>query len=624
MEGKENFEDYGIEGVNYTSSGDQALKCPTCTPNRKKKSMKSLSVNVTKGAWNCHHCGWKGGLKNYEIENTAIKPVVLPKREHQTNLTDLQINWFSTRGIKIATLERNKLMFEKIWMPQTEKEENAICFNYFRGDVVVNVKYRDGRKNFRQAKDGEKILYKLNDLKDKEGNPVKEAIITEGEIDALSYEEAGIKWAVSVPDGAPNPEARNYASKFNYITNCAEDLEKIEKFYLSIDNDEAGVKLREELSRRLGRHKCWIINYPEGCKDANQTLTEHGSDVLKKCVKEATPYPIDSIITVQDISEEIDILFDQGFDSGVKVGFDTSHTKSVKPFDDLISFKTGMLTVITGIPNHGKSNFVEELLLRLNVFHDWKVGLFSPEHYPMSILFQRIAKMYIGKQFFKGATERMSKEELDLSKDYLKDNYYFVRPEDENFTLEKVLEAGAGLVLRYGIKSFVIDPWNAITHDRKGMNDHDYTEHAFNLLNAFKQKYDVHVFILAHPIKMGKDAMGKHDVPNLYSVSGSSHWYNKPDNGMTIYRDFEKQEVQVHIQKIKYEHLGTLGTGYFYWNKNNSRYYPKGSEPFNERYGLKEERKEAIRQEKHEEATLPYKEEEDDFFPPIDDDDLPF
>ena len=217
----------------------------------------------------------------------------------------------------------------------------------------------------------------------------------------------------------------------------------------------------------------------------------------------------------------------------------------------------------------------------------------------------------------------MSKDELDEAKAYLNENYFFVRPSDDNFTLEKVLEAGAGLVLRYGIKSFVIDPWNAIEHDRKGMNDHEYIGQAFNQINAFKQKYDVHVFILAHPNKMNKDATGKYEIPNLYNVSGSSHWYNKPDNGITIYRDFEKFEVDVFIQKIKFEHLGQIGKAIFKWNPKNSRYYPKGSEPNNIKYGIKELRKERVKkQSESEQVRLPYK--DDDYFPEINDDDLPF
>lgn len=575
------YEDFNIEGIKLTNTGDQLAVCPRCSNERKKKGLKTLSVNVGLGVWNCHHCGQAGsilkGWNGDEPENdTEFLPI--PKRESTVNLGEKEIAWFKSRGISLFTLERNKVTKASVWMPQTKKEENCLCFNYYEDDKIVNVKYRDAAKNFRQVKDAKKILYKLNDLKD-----VNFCIICEGEIDALSWEEAKIKNAVSVPDGAPNPNSKNTDTKFTYLETCASQLEGIDKYYLSVDTDPPGKFLLEELSRRLGKHKCWIVKYPGNCKDANEVLVKYGPEELRECFDVAEPYPINDIILVQDFSDDIDLLYENGYDTGVTVGFNES-SSNLKPFDELIMFKTSMFAAVTGIPSHGKSNFVEQLAMLLNVNHKWKAGIFSPEHYPMNILFSRISRMYVGKPFFKGYRSRMSRSELEAAKNHFNSNYYFIRPKDDNFNLESILDAAAGLVLRYGVKVIIIDPWNTITHDKNKMSETDYTEYALNKINDFKQKYDVLIFVIAHPTKMQKDDDGKFKIPNLYSISGSAHWYNKCDYGITIYRDFDRKEVQVHIQKVKHEHLGNVGMALFEWNPNNSRYFPKGTPPFDGRY----------------------------------------
>jgi twinkle protein len=64
---------------------------------------------------------------------------------------------------------------------------------------VVNYKFRAlASKTFSQVKGAEKTLYGLDDIA---GSKV--AVITEGELDKLALDEAGIRYAVSVPDGAP-------------------------------------------------------------------------------------------------------------------------------------------------------------------------------------------------------------------------------------------------------------------------------------------------------------------------------------------------------------------------------------------------------------------------------------
>jgi hypothetical protein len=60
----------------------------------------------------------------------------------------------------------------------------------------------------------------------------------------------------------------------------------------------------------------------------------------------------------------------------------------------------------------------------------------------------------------------------------------------------------------------------------------------------------------------------------MYSISGSAHFFNKTDNGIAIYRDFETGIVTAYIQKIRYSWLGKLGSVEFTFDTNTRQYNP--------------------------------------------------
>ena len=560
-------------GINIKVNGqeEQKVVCPKCSNDRKKSKERCLSVNVTEGIYNCFHCGWAGRItERKEVD----KVYVVPELKNSTELKDKTLQWFRERGIRQPTIKRNLLTEQNEYMPQVQKKRNVICFNYYRGEQVVNQKFRDGQKNFKQVAGAEKIFYKLNDIKDE-----KVIIITEGEMDALSFEEAGYKNCVSVPDGAPPPNSKNNNQKFSYIENCYEYLEKVEKVFLATDSDSAGIKLRQELARRIGKEKCYIVRYPEGCKDANDVLMNLGTTQLKECLKNAQPYPIEGVKLVKEFKDEILNLYNNGHDRGATLGYES--------FDKTLQFKEGMFTVITGIPTHGKSNFLEQIAILLAVKYGWKFAIFSPEHYPKQVHFGRLAKILVGKPFFKGYNERMTQKQLERAMKFIGDHFYFIHPNDDEFTLDNILDITRGLVLRYGVKSLLIDPWNMLEHTDDSTA---YVGSQLNKVNKFKQRYDIHIFIVAHTTKMYKQ-QGKTqlDVPNLYSISGSSNWYNKSDNGITVYRNFERDDVEVYVQKVKFEHLGNIGYTIFKFNKMNARYYEENSSPNDDEYEFDKE-----------------------------------
>ena len=156
------------------------------------------------------------------------------------------IEWFKHRGISHQILIDLKVTSKKEFMPQTSKEENCICFNYFINNELVNIKSRDGKKNFKLFKGAKLVLYNLDSIKESQ-----EIYITEGEIDCLSIHECGIKNVISVPNGANN--------NLGYLDNCWE-LVKDKKIIIATDNDESGIKLKLELAKRFGFDNCTYID----------------------------------------------------------------------------------------------------------------------------------------------------------------------------------------------------------------------------------------------------------------------------------------------------------------------------------------------------------------------------
>ncbi len=423
-----------------------------------------------------------------------------------------------------------KITEGKEFMPQTGKEETTIQFNYFRGDELINIKYRTGDKNFKMASKAELIFYNLNALE-----AYTSIIITEGEVDCLSYLQCGIKYVVSVPNGASKG-----SMKLEYLDNCWKAFEKIEKIYLATDNDEAGIALRSELARRLGTERCYTVNYRD-VKDANEYLLKYGQAELEETIYKATPIPISGVVYVNDISDEIDNLYREGMKKGKTIGIDE--------FDKFVSFDGGHKTIVTGVPS-----------------------LFSPENYPLSYHFSKLAEKLIGARF--NGQIRMTEDDKELAKLYLNDNFFFIRPDNEVYTIENVLDKARQLILRYGVKIIVIDPYNRLEHEmEKGESETNYISKLLDKITTFCQTYNVHAFIVAHPTKIKKiEQTQSYEIPTLYDISGSANWFNKADIGMTVYRN-ETGDTTVYIQKVRFRHLGEKGFCDFKWNPENGRYF---------------------------------------------------
>ena len=217
-------------------TGELKTKCPQCYQTRKNKTDDSLSVNVEKGFYNCHNCGWSGSVR-FKPKKEYIKPPSI-----ELKLSDKIVQWFKGRGISEATLAHWKIGESETFIPQVKKNRSTINFNYYRNNTLVNIKYRDAEKNFKMVSGAELIFYGLDNITE-----LEKVYIVEGEMDALSLHEAGIYSVCSVPNGASKGNQR-----LEYLDNCWKYFEDKNEIIICTDNDDAGLQLRNELARRFG------------------------------------------------------------------------------------------------------------------------------------------------------------------------------------------------------------------------------------------------------------------------------------------------------------------------------------------------------------------------------------
>jgi len=547
--------------IDVQKNGENKMTCPECSASRKKKTDKCFSFNLSKGAGRCNHCQIVLVEKKDFEQKTHRIDFKKPKPVEVSQYTENCLKFFKSRLISEKTLLECKVTEANEWMPKANAIIPTIQFNYFRNGELINIKSRGKDKDFKLFKDAELIFYNLDATIDNET-----IIIVEGEMDALALYECGLKNVISVPNGAGLGKIN-----FEYLDNCIDSFSESTKFILALDNDKAGMNLQSELARRLGYENCSKATFKD-CKDANECLIKYGIKITIDCINEAKEFPIVGVFNANDIEAgvfnandiEADIynFYNNGLPNGCGIG--------MHEIDMHIRFQEGYLTTITGIPGHGKSEFLDFLLCRLNVSHGWKTALYSPENHPLELHFSKFAEKMIGKPF--EGSDRLSPIDLQNMIKYHSENFFFINPESD-FKLETILDAVRQLVRKKGINAFVIDAWNKLDHHYT-TNETKYISEQLDKITRFCELNKVHCFLVAHPTKIMKDkATKKYEVPNLYSISGSANFYNKTANGITVYRDYETGQTEIHIQKVKFKHWGKVGLVVLGWNYKNGRYY---------------------------------------------------
>ena len=531
--------------------------CPLCSADRKPKNQKAkcASYDWERGLGTCHNCNSTFQLHTYKRKGETNKVYERPKTkdpEYPEFVSDKVVEWFKSRGISQQTLIDLQVGEGAEYMPQTGKPENTIKFNYFMGGDLINIKYRDGRKNFKLYKGAEKIFYNIDSIIGYEY-----CVIVEGEMDVLALHEAGVTNAISVPNGATLN-----TNNLEYLDNCIDYFDDKEKIILAVDTDEAGQALQAELVRRLGSEVCYLASFDD-CKDANEYLIKYGTEKLVQRITGARPVPLENVTTFRDIEDEVTDFVRNGFKPGYQIG--------LQNFDDIFSTYTGQFITVTGIPSSGKSDFVDQMVVGYNQNYGWKTAFASPENVPTYLHAHKLMrKVWQGMP----TKEDIGNERWNQVADHCNSNFFHI--DMERYTLESVLKKGAELVKRKGIKCLVIDPFNKVRDvDCKTEDVNRYTMEYLQKIEIFAKKFDVLVFIVAHPTKMYKDKDGKIEEPTMYNIKGGGEWYDASYHGILVHRNYEEKTVKAKVLKVKFQNLGENGAeAHFKWEPKSGCFVP--------------------------------------------------
>ncbi len=367
---------------------------------------------------------------------------------------DMKMRFSARAGLSPSTLASGGVLSAQKFIRSAGKEVLCAGFPYVEPatDKTYAVKWRGvDEKGFTQ--EGSAVTF-FGIEKVRVGETI---VIAEGEIDALSLREAGIRNAISVPNGAPVKVSDGLVdpvedNKFAYVWAANEVLKATDKIIIAVDKDGPGKALAEELARRIGKPKCWSVEWPDDCKDANDTLLKHGKAKVSNVIEEAEPWPIAGLYDADHYAEQVRTLYKNGAGSGLSTGYAN--------VDALMTIKPGMVHVVTGVPSMGKSEFVDQLLFNLSRQYDWRHAVCSFEN-PPHMHIGKLLEKTLGKPFHEGLTPRMSEEEMERGLAWVNDHFIFMEQSDgTSASIDAILERGSAAVSRMGVRSLVIDPYN--------------------------------------------------------------------------------------------------------------------------------------------------------------------
>lgn len=537
------------------------VACPYCSTERKKAKSKDMTLTRKEdGAvvFHCHHCQTSGSVQPQQERKLSAVPnptIVSNKLER------LHYDWLQQRGISQQTADRMKLFAAEKYFSKLGKSNDAIGFPYYRNGALVAAKYRSfPDKDFTQDSGGAHDFFGIDMVK--KGEPL---IIVEGEIDCLTLLELGIENVVSVPSGAPIKVADGKVlpsedKKFAYVWNAREIIDAAPYVVLATDQDNAGQALAEELARRIGKEKCRLAKFSK--KDLNEVHLDDPARTgeVFKVIESAAAYPISGISDAGTYFDRLNDLYNKGTGKGFSTGYSS--------VDSVYTVAPAQLTVVTGYPSSGKSNFIDQIMVNLARDHDWKFAVCSFENQP-EIHISRLMEIYTKRRFFEGK-DRMSEADKDQAFKFVKDHFLFIDTNgEEPSTLDSILERARAAVKRMGVRGLVIDPYNYIELPKGDGTETNAISDMLTRVQKFCKAHDVHTWFIAHPSKITRQGV-EQPRPDGMSIAGSMAWWAKTDCGITVHR--KEHHVEIAVWKCRYRWVGTQGETTMLYNKTAGTY----------------------------------------------------
>jgi hypothetical protein len=238
--------------------------------------------------------------------------------------------------------------------------------------------------------------------------------------------------------------------------------------------------------------------------------------------------------------------------------------------------RKGLFTIVTGIPSHGKSSWLNALCFNLALMSKWKFLFCSFETQPIEQHACDLARIITGKPSFVAADGAATDEEFKWAFETFPEAFQFAQVPDEDMSVDGVLSYAFDAVRDDGIDGFIFDPWSELNPPSKLVGNYtQFVQQGLNKIRRFTRENNIHTWLVAHPTKFMAKGQ-KDEVPTLYDIADSAHFYNKADYGIVVHRPSSQTAgVNVHVQKVRFYSTGKKGSCALEYGETNGRYTEK-------------------------------------------------
>lgn len=467
------------------------------------------------------------------------------------------MEWLTARGLDVEAIEPLGLLDSD----GTGTGEKLVYLCKRKGEVLSRkfrpLQWKEGQPRFWREKGTPSLAFNEDCLRDESmfGEPL---VITEGYEDCMAAIQAGFRKTLSVPDGAPQEPVKDLdaSDKYAWLDELtAEGLLRHERcpiIVLAVDGDGPGAALMHDLSHKLGRTRCKFVTYPKA-KDPEKRGRPRLKD-LNECLED---YAAKGVQAVLGRAEFI-------VATGVKK---LSELPPPPPSDiyeigmpalgEHLKLRTRDMSVWTGIGGYGKSTLLNDILCRVAQRYGVKTAWFSPEQDP-AVDHRRALRQWFCEEW----EYKLTDEQKWAADTWIERHHLFIVPEeDEDASIDWLLDRMEIAVVQHGVKFIVIDPFNEIEDGPDpGENEVRYINRTVRTLRRFAKRFNIHLIIVAHPTKMPRTDSGTYMMPGLLDVSGGAVWRNKATQGIIVHKTGPDETI-VKIDKSKYwSILGRPGT----------------------------------------------------------------
>lgn len=415
----------------------------------------------------------------------------------------------------------------------------VLAFPYRRNGEAYAAKFRTVEKQWRSSKGITRGLYNADALTKDKGLPI---VITEGEIDCLTVMQSGFIRAVSLPDGWTEK-----GNKTDALIEALDGLLDAPFVIVAGDNDASGESLPRTVANLLSGQDVRYVEWPNGCKDANDVLMAFGEGEVAACLNAAKRIdpPGGFITALSDLPPLSDRRVLRG-----------GH----ELIDERLAFELGAMSVGTGTPGAGKSTFTTWVAHHIAAHESIRVGMMSFETHPYRTR-DHLCRLITGRPF-----DALASHEQVRALDVLDERFRIVHrtyDDDTSHALGWLKSMVHTLAMRDQCKMIIIDPWNELEHlPEPGESLTNYINFALQQIRQWAEKLETHICVIAHPKKMD---LGREPRPPMgYDVADSAAFANKPALGFTVHENKTEtggRYTQIYTWKVRDTQLYQIEKG---------------------------------------------------------------